>query len=280
MKQRQYFFFLILTLSLKERKIKDVAYGLWRMVEFHFYRRSVVYKGHYFTAIVLAGGSGKRMKSEVAKQFIQLHGRPMLYYSLKAFADSPVDAIVLVTSEQDVEHCKKEIIEKYNIPKISSIVSGGKERYHSSINGVLASPTNSEYLLIHDSARPCITNENIISCMENVMRYKNCTMGVRAVDTICQVAENHQIIGIPNRNSLWSIQTPQCFIYEDIKKAQESLMDKESKLSEDEKKSITDDVAVIQRFLERDVFIFEGSYENIKVTNSTDVSKAEEYLMR
>jgi len=238
-----------------------------------------VYKGHYFTAIVLAGGSGKRMNSETAKQFIPLHGRPMLYYSLRAFADSPVDSIVLVTSEQDLEYCQKEIIEKYNIPKISNVVPGGKERYHSSINGVLASPSSSEYLLIHDSARPCITNEVIISCIDNVIKYGNGTTGVRTVDTVCQVDEKNKILNVPNRNFVWSIQTPQCFLYEDIKKAQEILLEKEPNMSEGEKKSITDDVAVLQMFLGRDVFIFEGSYKNIKVTNPEDISKAEEYLV-
>ena len=237
-----------------------------------------MYKGYYFTAIVLAGGSGKRMKSETAKQFISLHGRPMLYYSLKAFADSPVDSVVLVTSEQDLEYCQKEIIEKYKIPKVSSVVPGGEERYHSSINGVLACPPVSDYLLIHDSARPCITNEVIINCMDNVIKAGNGTTGVRAVDTICQVDDDNQIIQIPNRNSLWSIQTPQCFIYEDIKKAQEILLEKEPEMTENEKKSITDDVAVLQKFLGRDVFIFEGSYKNIKVTNPEDISKAEGYL--
>lgn len=238
-----------------------------------------MYKGHYFTAIILAGGSGKRMKSEMAKQFILLHGRPMVYYSLKAFAESPVDSIVLVTSEQDLDYCQKEIIEKYNIPKVYGIVSGGKERYHSSVNGVLASPACSDYLLIHDSARPCITNEIIINCMEQVIKVGNGTTGVRAVDTICQTNDKNQIIKIPNRNSLWSIQTPQCFVYRDIKKAQENLMEKEPMLSKEEKKSITDDVAVIQKFLGREVFIFEGSYENMKVTNPADISKAEGYLM-
>jgi 2-C-methyl-D-erythritol 4-phosphate cytidylyltransferase len=239
-----------------------------------------VYKGHYFTAIVLAGGSGKRMKSEVAKQFIQLHGRPILYYSLKAFSDSPVDSIVLVAQEQDLEYCQKEIVEKYSIPKISSIVSGGKLRYHSSIYGVLSSPLASEYLLIHDSARPCITNEFILSCMENVIKHGNGTTGVRAVDTICQVDEENKIVNIPNRNSLWSIQTPQCFRFEDIKKAHKVLMEKEPEMSETEKKTITDDVAVIQKFLGRDVYIFQGSYDNIKVTNRSDIDRAEKILAR
>ena len=268
-----------MTIGPKNRKMKDRVNLTDPLTNLLTKEEEVVYKGHYFTAIVLAGGSGKRMKTEMAKQFIQLHGRPMLYYSLKAFADSPVDIIVLVASEQDIEYCQREIVNKYNIPKVSAIVSGGEERYHSSVNGVLASPLCSDYLLIHDSARPCITNEMIINCMDNVIKYGSGTAGVRTIDTICQVDDRNQIVRIPNRNSLWSIQTPQCFTYEDIKKAQEILLEKEADMSESEKKSITDDVAVVQKFLGRDVFIFEGSYKNIKVTHPDDISKAEAYLI-
>lgn len=239
-----------------------------------------MYKGYYFTAIILAGGSGKRMKSNIAKQFICLHGRPMVYYSLRAFAESPVDSIVLVTSKEHLEFCQKEIVDKYKIPKVINILSGGKERYHSSIHGVLASPQDSDYLLIHDSARPCITKELIMNCMESVVKQGNGTTAVKAVDTTCQVDEEGRIIHIPNRNHLWSIQTPQCFKYKDIKKAHERLMKQESVMSKAEKEAITDDVAVVRNFLKKEVYVFEGSYDNIKVTNPVDVAKAEETLKK
>jgi 2-C-methyl-D-erythritol 4-phosphate cytidylyltransferase len=239
-----------------------------------------MYKGYNFTAIVLAGGSGKRMKASKAKQLIELDGYPMLYYSLKAFADSPVDSIVLVTSKEHLEYCQKEIIDKYKISKVVSVVLGGKERYHSSINGVLASPKTSDYVLIHDSARPCIDNQLIISCMENVIKHENCTTAILTVDTICQIDKDKRIVNIPNRNELWSIQTPQCFNYEDIKKAGKLFIKEEDSMVESEKKAITDDVAVLKRFLEKEVYVFEGSCDNIKVTNMADIVKVESFLRK
>ena len=82
-------------------------------------------------AIVLAAGRGKRMQSDVAKQYLLIKGKPVLFYSLKAFEDSVVDEIILVTAESEITYCKKEIVEKYNFNKVSRIVAGGKERYHS-----------------------------------------------------------------------------------------------------------------------------------------------------
>ena len=237
-----------------------------------------MYKGYHFTGIVLASGSGKRMKTDVAKQFIHLHDKPMVYYSLKAFADSPVDTIVLVTTDKDLEYCRDEIVGKMKLPKVDKVVVGGDERYQSSINGVLASPANTDYVLIHDSARPCLTKELIRNCMDNVIRYGNCTTAVRAVDTICQVNEKNRIEDIPNRNDLWSVQTPQCFAYDDIKRAGQFLLEELQVMSDSKKRAITDDVWVVRKFLGKDVFVIEGSYDNIKVTNPMDIARAEEIL--
>ena len=82
-------------------------------------------------AIVLAAGRGSRMKSKIQKQYLLLKGKPVLYYSLKAFEESFIDEIILVTGEEEIEYCRKEIVEKYGFTKVSHIVMGGKERYHS-----------------------------------------------------------------------------------------------------------------------------------------------------
>ena len=88
------------------------------------------------SAIVLAAGSGSRMNSKIKKQYMLLKGKPVLWYSLFQFEKSDVDEIILVTSEEDVEFCKKEIVDKYHFSKITEIVSGGKERYNSVYNGL------------------------------------------------------------------------------------------------------------------------------------------------
>ena len=90
------------------------------------------------TAIVLAAGKGSRMHSDIPKQFMMLDGYPVIYYSLKAFQNSSVDDIILVAGEDAVEYCSKDIVERYNLTKISKIVTGGAERYDSVRNGLIA----------------------------------------------------------------------------------------------------------------------------------------------
>ena len=108
------------------------------------------------TAIVLAAGQGKRMHSKIQKQFMDLDGMPVLCYSLRCFQESPlIRDVILVTGEEYVFWCKEEIVEKYGFTKVSAVVSGGKERYDSVYEGLRACK-DTEYVLIHDGARPFI----------------------------------------------------------------------------------------------------------------------------
>ena len=117
------------------------------------------------TAILLAGGSGKRMGLDCKKQYMLLDGYPLLYYSLKAFQESAVDEIVLVTNEES--YCREELIKKYHFDKVKTIVPGGKERYLSVYNGLLEAK-ETDYVLIHDGARPFVTGEIIQRCIKEV----------------------------------------------------------------------------------------------------------------
>ena len=91
-----------------------------------------------YTAIVLSAGSGSRMKSSVPKQYMDLLGKPVLYYSLFAFQTSDVDEIILVTGAKDIEYCRKQIVDKYSLTKVKHIVPGGDERYKSVYEGLKA----------------------------------------------------------------------------------------------------------------------------------------------
>ena len=111
------------------------------------------------TAIVLAAGQGKRMHSKVQKQFLEIQGYPVLYYSLRCFQESPlIQDIILVTGEESISYCKEEIVQKYGFTKVSAVIPGGKERYDSVYQGLLAC-TDTDYVFIHDGARPFITEE-------------------------------------------------------------------------------------------------------------------------
>ena len=119
-------------------------------------------------AVVLAGGRGSRMNSDIPKQYLMLKDRPVLYYALKAFQDSDIDSIVLAAGENDLEMCRTQIVEKYGINKVMAIVAGGAQRYDTVYNALkaaqeLAIDTAPEEVLIyiHDGARPCISRLRI-----------------------------------------------------------------------------------------------------------------------
>ena len=228
------------------------------------------------TAIVLAGGSGKRMNSTVKKQFLMLKDKPLLYYSLKAFEDSFIDSVILVASGEDMEYCRKEIVQKYHFNKVKKIVEGGKERYHSVINGVMAAPV-CDYIFIHDGARPFITGSILERLFEEVKISKACVAGMPVKDTIKIADSQGYIETTPKRDLVWMIQTPQVFSYELIYRAYDILQKEESWLL-NEGISITDDAMVVETLLGEKVKLVEGSYRNIKITTPEDLSVAEGFL--
>ena len=236
-----------------------------------------MYRNLRFTALVVAGGTGKRMKAGVAKQFIKLNQKPMLYYSLKAFEDSLIDEIILVSGAHQIDYCREEIVEKYSLKKVKKIVAGGEERYHSVAAG-LGAMDKTDFVLIHDGARPCINQSVIERCLDGVIDYGACTAGVKVIDTIAIANEDRKIMEIPNRNFLWSIQTPQCFAFAEIQQAHKNFSQEEKRMTLDQKGLITDDVRVYQQFLNKEVFMIEGSYDNIKVTTPVDITRAENIL--
>ena len=153
-----------------------------------------------------------------------LKGKPVLWYSLFEFEKSDVEQVILVTAEEDIEYCRKNIVEKYNLSKVTDIISGGNERYYSVYNGL--SKVKGDIVLIHDGARPLI-NQNIIEkCIAEAKKSKACVVGVPVKDTIKMVSEGMFIEKTPDRNSLWITQTPQAFDSELIKTAYEKMLNR------------------------------------------------------
>ena len=125
------------------------------------------------TAIVLAAGQGKRMKSKIQKQFLLLKGKPVLFYSISCFEkSSEIDDIIIVTGAESVEYVKREIVEPFGFQKVKAVVTGGKERYDSVYEGLKACQ-NCDYVFIHDGARPFVTEEMMtdeeISSIQSVL---------------------------------------------------------------------------------------------------------------
>lgn len=223
-----------------------------------------------YAAIVLAAGSGKRMNSQVHKQYLIIQDRPVLYYSLKAFEDSVVDEIVLVVGKGEEKFCRKEIVDKYGISKVKAIVEGGKERYHSVFEG-LKQTSDADYVLIHDGARPFVNQDIIRRCMQEVQKYQACVVGMPVKDTIKIADEEGYAKQTPDRKNVWMIQTPQTFSYALIYEAYEEMLKTEDT-------AITDDAMVLERIKGKKSKLIEGSYRNIKITTPEDLLIANVYL--
>lgn len=223
------------------------------------------------TAIVLAAGRGKRMGTKIHKQYLELAGKPVLYYSLRAFENSKsIDEIILVTGSGEEDYCRKEIIEKYEFQKVKRIVTGGKERYHSVYNG-LSQIKEEGYTFVHDGARPFVSEQIIERALEEVKNSKACVVGMPVKDTIKIADANGYVESTPERNRVWMVQTPQVFENSLLKEAY-------SKLMEYENPSITDDAMVVEQMLHYPVRFVEGAYSNIKITTPEDLIIAEAFL--
>lgn len=227
-------------------------------------------------AVVLAAGQGKRMQSAVAKQFLLLAGEPVICHSLRAFEESDVETIVLVTGQDEIDYCRKEIVEKYGFTKVMDVVAGGKERYHSVYEGLRALSScmdEDSIVLIHDGARPMITQEIITRTIENAKEYGACVAAMPVKDTI-KVADPAGFARVTlDRSTLWQMQTPQTFAYGLVYGAYKKLLS-----NTDYQKGITDDAMVVETMCDGKVKLVEGSYENIKVTTPDDMIIAEGFL--
>ena len=196
------------------------------------------------TAVVLAAGKGSRMGTKIQKQYLEICGKPVLYYSLAAFAASPIiDEIILVTGEGKTDYCRKNIIEAYGITKVNKIVVGGKERYES-VYKALREIEPEGYVFIHDGARPFVDESIIERTYQAVKEYRACVAGMPSKDTVKIVDEN-------------------------------DLME-----NEENEKGITDDAMVVERMENCAVKLVEGSYENIKITTPEDLILAESLIKK
>jgi len=222
-------------------------------------------------AIILAAGMGKRMGGSINKQFLNIKGYPILYYTLKAFSQSNcIDEIIVVAAEAEVDYCKEKIVKKYRFSKVVSVVSGGKERQHSVLNGLKA-VLNCEIVIIHDGARPFV-NETII---RNAIIYANLygatACGVQPKDTIKIKDSSGFSIKTPKREMLFCVQTPQAFKYNLIFDCHKKINCQGIK--------VTDDTMVVEQYGNK-VYLYEGSYDNIKVTTPEDLDIATQILER
>jgi 2-C-methyl-D-erythritol 4-phosphate cytidylyltransferase len=210
-------------------------------------------------AIIVAGGSGSRMKSDIPKQFIEVGGLPILMHTLKRFkeADSEIE-IILVLPESQFEYWE-ELCQKYKtVPH--QLVAGGKTRFQSGLNG-LKVIDNEGLVAIHDGVRPFVSTEIINESFKVASEKGTAVVSVLSKDS---VRVNGQAI---DRSTVRLIQTPQTFQISLIKKAFET----------EELSTFTDDASVAEH-AGFEINLIEGNYENIKITTPEDLLWAEVIL--
>ena len=222
--------------------------------------------------IIVAAGTGSRMNSDRPKQFLEMEGHPLLYYTVKAWQESFISEIILVTSGGYLDFVKKDIVEKYGFDKVTKVITGGETRFDSVYRGLLACE-DADYVYIHDGARPCVDAGVIERAREGAEEYGACVSAVPVKDTIKVVDKEGFAIDTPERSSLWAMQTPQAFKYDIVRKAYDALADKD-------RTGITDDAMVVEKSGAVKVKMVVGSYDNVKVTTPEDLRVVENIIKK
>jgi 2-C-methyl-D-erythritol 4-phosphate cytidylyltransferase/2-C-methyl-D-erythritol 2,4-cyclodiphosphate synthase len=223
-------------------------------------------------AIIPAGGAGKRLKAHVAKQYLLLDHVPVLIHTLKVFQKSKViDNIILALPQDDLVSVRQELIDKYGLSKVTTIIAGGKERQDSVRNGLTTINGKCDVVVIHDAVRPFVTEKMIKGVVDAAKTTGAASAGVKAKDTIKETKKDNMVAVTIPRQNLWLTQTPQAFKFEFLIKAY--------KTAYDEKFYGTDDASLVER-IGKKVKMIEGSYENIKITTSEDLIMAEALMKK
>lgn len=218
------------------------------------------------SAVVVAAGNSTRFGGDIPKQFALLDDKPVLYHSLKALCESPIiDEVILVTSEDYLEYCADEIVKKYGLDKIEAIVLGGQTRCDSVRAGIMVCDIATDYVFIHDGARPYLTQDIIERGYETVLKYDTAVAAIPSTDTIKIADSDGVVLSTPDRRGLWRIQTPQIFKYDLILHAYFDLTD-------EDRASVTDDAMLIEQKTDTPVHLFMGSESNIKITTKSDLA--------
>lgn len=217
-------------------------------------------------AVILAGGSGTRMGSDIPKQFIDVYGKPLIIHTIESFdVNSQIDQIVIACKEEWQEDLKIWI-RKFGLNKVKYIVSGGSTRQESVYNSIRALAgvcKEDDILVIHDAARPLISQRIINENIEGAMKYGAVDTVIPTADTIVKSINDETIDSIPVRKELYLGQTPQSFKYSLIKTAHEQSIEKATS-------NATDDCQLVLG-INKDVYLVNGDKLNFKITTFEDL---------
>lgn len=217
----------------------------------------------FCSAIIVAAGKGRRMEASVNKVYIDISGKKTIIRTLEPFQQNPfVDEIILVVSERDISYCGFELIDKSVFSKVKKITAGGCKRQDSVYNGLQEISEKAEIIVIHDGARPLVTEDIIERSVRSAMEFGAVSTAVPVKDTVKTADQSGFVSGTLDRSTLWAVQTPQAFKRDIIREAHEKARELDVEA--------TDDAMLVEN-LGYKLKLVEGSYENIKLTTPEDV---------
>ena len=222
------------------------------------------------SVIIPAAGQGRRM-GNIKKPYLKLVGKPILAHTLMVFQQcSLVDEIVVVAAAGDEQDCIQDIAIPYKLDKVHQIVAGGKTRQESVFNGLQKVTSDTDMVVVHDCARPFVTERMIEDTLAAADEWGASTVAVPVKDTIKEADDDSFVVNTLDRRRLWSIQTPQAFRYDLLLQAH--LYARENSIR------VTDDASLIEEFGEYPVKLVMGASGNMKITTPGDLAVAKAIL--
>lgn len=229
-------------------------------------------------AAILAGGKGTRMGGDMPKQFLSVNGVPIIIHTLRRFVLSGlVDDTVVCVPRAYVEYTRELIAQYSDLSGAVSVTEGGADRTGSLVNACRffeqrRAVSADDVIITHDCVRPFVNDEIIASGIAAAREFGGATAAVPAVDTICVSSDGRVIDSVPDRSTLYSVQTPQTFMMQEFCELLYSLTDEE--------KAVITDASAVLRLRGKTVAISLGSPSNIKITHPDDISVAESIMAK
>ena len=222
-----------------------------------------------FGVVIAAGGKGTRFGTDIPKQFVEVCGAPILSHTIDKFEKSPsVSEIVIVSHKDYLVYCS-DIVKSFGFSKVTAITEGGNTRQQSVLKGLKALSNDTDYVLIHDAARPFVSIETIEACCKETVKHGACAAGTKAVDTLKISQDGEFITATADRDKIWHIQTPQCFCKDFIIQCHKNAVF--------EALEATDDCALAEHYGAK-IKLLDAGRENLKITNYCDLAVAEVLL--
>lgn len=216
-------------------------------------------------AVIFAGGTGQRMNSKTKpKQFLELHGKPILVYTIEHFQrHKEIDGIVLVILESWIEYCE-ELIDRFRLTKVKAVIPGGETGQSSIYNGISKAAElfgEDSTVLIHDGVRPLIDAATISNAIACVNAHGNAITVTPAIETVSLTDKDGKITDVVDRSKCFMARAPQCFRLSELLSAHQRAIAEDKQFI---------DSASIMRYYGHELYTVEGTVENIKITTPSD----------